>query len=138
MTRLSIQDRVTFIHPSVNSLDLIKNSLAVATVTGTAGWEGFLNGKPVLMFGNYFYQDAPGVFKVSSSSEIKNVISEISSKKYKSPSIVQIKAFLMAVQDLTFEGWVDNRYHSNSRISYEQNNLNICEKIIEQLTCKRF
>ena len=76
--------------------------------------------------------------KITILQKSENVISKISSEKYKNPSIVQIKAFLMAVQDLTFEGWVDNRYHSNSRISYEQNNLNICEKIIEQLTFKKF
>lgn len=53
---------VKIIHPSVDTFSLIKNSTAVATVTGTAGWEAYLLGKPVIALGNVFYNSLPGVF----------------------------------------------------------------------------
>ncbi|WP_029896963.1 hypothetical protein [Desulfohalovibrio reitneri] len=54
---------VQCIHPSVSTFELIRNSRAVVTVTGTAGWEAFLLGKPTVTFGNVFYNFLPGIFK---------------------------------------------------------------------------
>ena len=45
---------------------LIDNALAVATITGTAGWEAMFLGKGVVLFGHAFYRDGPGVFAVDS------------------------------------------------------------------------
>lgn len=36
---------------SVSSISLIQNASAVVTITGTAGWEAMVNGKPCLHFG---------------------------------------------------------------------------------------
>ena len=54
---------VVLIDPWENTRGLIRASEAVATLTGTAGWEAMLLRKPVLVGGNAFYQNAPGVFK---------------------------------------------------------------------------
>lgn len=53
------------IDPLVQAKDLILHSDAVITLTGTAGWEAFVYGKPVICCGNVFYQNAPGVVSVS-------------------------------------------------------------------------
>lgn len=46
---------VELIHPSCSSVELVQNSLTVATVTGTVGLEAFLVGKKCIQFGpNYF------------------------------------------------------------------------------------
>lgn len=65
--RLSYYRRITAI-PNVklvsskeSSIELIKASLAVVTITGTAGLEGFLHGKKVFVLGNPFYKFLPGV-----------------------------------------------------------------------------
>lgn len=52
---------VTVIHPGVSSISLIKSSKAVLTVTGTAGWEAYLLGKPAIVLGDVFYNFLPGV-----------------------------------------------------------------------------
>jgi len=44
-----------------DSADLIRNSIGVATITGTAGWEALFYGKPVLVFGAAWYREFPGV-----------------------------------------------------------------------------
>lgn len=56
---------VKTIHPSVSTFELTKNSTAVITVTGTAGWEAFLMGKPVVVLGDVFYNHFPGVHKAA-------------------------------------------------------------------------
>lgn len=55
---------VTLIDPSVDTFSLIKNSRAVATVTGTAGLEAFLLGKPAIVMGNMYFNFLPGVLHV--------------------------------------------------------------------------
>ena len=44
-----------------NTISLIKGSVAVATITGTAGWEALFHGKPVIAFGLAWYRWAQGV-----------------------------------------------------------------------------
>ena len=122
LERVKYDPRIIMIDPRENSFQLMKNSIAVATITGTVGWEAFLNGKNVLMFGNYFYQDAPNVYKISCCDDVSRVLqntdkdgSQIETSKTK------ILAFLMALQNSTFSGWVDNRYAANSVRTHAEN-----------------
>jgi hypothetical protein len=132
LCRYKEDGRTILIDPKINSLQIIKSSLAVATVTGTAGWEAFLNKKPVLMFGHYFYSSAPGVFSVRSVEDIKNAIDQILN-----PSFVindkMVTSYLRALQDTTFPGWVDHAYRQFSDLSVEQNNINIFHSILSHL-----
>jgi hypothetical protein len=126
--RLQVDSRTELITPSLNSHKLIVNSVAVATITGTSGWEAFINRKPVLMFGDYFYQDAPGVYKVKNVSDISCALSDILEKRIEITDHM-VKAFLKAVDDKTFPGWVDNRYAPLSGISDNENAVNIAHHL---------
>ena len=122
LDRLRIDSRTVLLDPKLSSLKLIQDCSAVATVTGTAGWEGVLNHKPVLMFGNYFYQSAPGVFQIKTMSQLNNAANEIfGSPDWQCPSAHELNAYLQALDDLSFEGWVDNRYASMSGMSGQEN-----------------
>lgn len=126
--RLSVDGRTVFIDPSYDSFPLIENSLAVATITGTAGWEAFINKKPVLMFGNYFYQDAPGVFKINSVKDGGEAVTNVLSGSCVITDEM-VFAFLKAVDDISFPGWVDNRYSTMSGLTDEENCKNIAAHI---------
>ena len=52
---------VRIIDPSVSTFDLGKAAKATLTVTGTAGWEAYLLGRPVIVLGDVFYNFLPGV-----------------------------------------------------------------------------
>ncbi len=59
--RLRALSNVRLLGRQENSADLIRNSVGVATITGTAGWEALFYGKPVLVFGAAWYREFPGV-----------------------------------------------------------------------------
>lgn len=126
--RIQKDSRTCYINPNLNSFKLIVNSLAVATITGTTGWEGFINNKPVMMFGNYFYQDAPGVYRIKSIMDSINALSEILNKK-NTITDGMIKAFLKAVEENSFPGWVDSRYSVLSGLSNHENCTNIADAL---------
>jgi hypothetical protein len=56
---------------------LIDNSMAVATVTGTIGFEARVRGKAVLVFGNAWYGSLSSVFKINNTREAVSAIEEI-------------------------------------------------------------
>jgi hypothetical protein len=59
--RLAALKNVRLLSRTENSIALIKGSVGVATVTGTAGWEALFHGKPVLVFGLAWYRGFSGV-----------------------------------------------------------------------------
>ncbi len=60
---------VKIIDPGVSTFDLIKAARVTLTVTGTAGWEAYLLGKPVVVLGNVFYNFLPGVLHCQIDSD---------------------------------------------------------------------
>ncbi len=60
---------VYVVDPGVNTYFLLHQAAALATVTGTAGWEGVLAGKPVIVGGAAWYQDLPGVWPLDDLPE---------------------------------------------------------------------
>lgn len=52
------------VHPSVNSGPFVRASQAVATISGTAGWEALTMGVPCLLFGFGWYRRCPGVYTI--------------------------------------------------------------------------
>ena len=64
--RLRALPNVRLLGRQENSAELIQNSVGVATITGTAGWEALFHGKPVMVFGAAWYREFPGVFEWSS------------------------------------------------------------------------
>lgn len=59
--RLNRIPAVTMVDAGTPTRDLIARCEAIATVSGTAGWEGLLAGKPVLLFGRAWYEGFSGV-----------------------------------------------------------------------------
>ncbi len=61
---LVVMDNVRLIPTSFSSYELLDNAIAVATVTGTAGWQAVNRGKPALVFGNPWYLGCEGIFSI--------------------------------------------------------------------------
>ena len=74
---------------------LIENSIAVASCTGTAGFEALFMGKPFLMFGFGFLMHAPGTFVIRNNDECKTAFEYIGEHGAKH-SLRDMKIFMKA------------------------------------------
>lgn len=79
--------------------DLIDKSFAVATCTGTAGWEAVLKGKPCLLFGSIHYQYAPYVYKIDSVDDCIKAVEKIKKLKINKNKII---AYLKGLEEYLF------------------------------------
>ena len=126
--RIIKHQNVRIVSRKTNTYDLIACCQAVATATGTAGWEALFRGKPVIMFGHNFYQYAPGVCQVESLEDAKAAIDFIKEAKNQ-PTDKQMKAFLKAFEQTTIPGYVDPHYCQASPLTESQNEVSLAKAI---------
>ena len=72
--RLNAIPKVTMVPKNTDTYDLIKNSVFVSTITGTAGWEAITNCKNALVFGNAWYKSLPGVFQFNEELKLDDIL----------------------------------------------------------------
>ena len=72
---------VRFLDLKLNSLKLIKNSKAVATISGAAGLESLLLGKPTLIFGYPWFHHFDEVFSFNNKNNLKDSLDKYMKKK---------------------------------------------------------
>lgn len=70
---LSIK-KVRLIARKVDTFALREKCKAVATCSGSAGFEAIFRGKPVFLFGSRFYQYVQGVFRIRSNDDCKHAV----------------------------------------------------------------
>ncbi len=58
---------VRLLGPDEDTWSLIRGAAAIAVITGTVGWEGLLFGKPVITFGDVFYNECALTHRAGSS-----------------------------------------------------------------------
>jgi hypothetical protein len=116
--------KTVFVSQSVSSFELIRNATAVATVSGTAGWEALFREKPVLLFGHNFYQYAPGVYPIKTAEHCRKAIEAIFRGLFKYDA-ERLKMFLMAVDAASIKGYWDLEYKAVSRYTLEESNANM-------------
>lgn len=98
--------KVRLIARGVDTFLLREHCAAVATVTGSAGFEALFRGKPVLLFGFRFYQYARGVFRIRTSQDCAAAVREIF-EHHAAPSLVESRLFLKAMEETCIPGVLD-------------------------------
>jgi hypothetical protein len=78
-----------------DSFDLIANAKAVATITGTVGWEAMVRRKPVLLFSSAWYEDYPGALKISNEEAAREICDFIRNFTYDEKKLL---AYLAALE----------------------------------------
>jgi len=114
--------------------EIIDNAQAVATISGTTGWEALVRGKPVITFGKTWYNDCIGVRHIKDEAECTRAINHI----IKNPRVEEklIKLFVQAIEESGVPGFVDIYYQDIWQGSHEQNEKNIAEQIISALNIR--
>jgi hypothetical protein len=129
-SRLISFPNVKLIKLEVDSNVLIDNCAAVASITGTAAWEGLFKEKPALLFGDIFFKYAPGVFRVKTDNDCKIAISTIFNENYISQTQSQLRVYLANVQSYLVRGCVDDFYMNASKISSADNRKNLANAMV--------
>jgi CDP-glycerol glycerophosphotransferase (TagB/SpsB family) len=65
---------VRLVRPNISSFELTTRAALLIVITSTVGWEGHLLKKPVIVFGDVFYNKLPGVVKCSAISDLPNLV----------------------------------------------------------------
>ena len=114
------------INPWESSRKLIEKSVAVTTLTGTAGLEAMLLRKPVFIGGNAVYETAPGVIKLDDiyGNYLENI------KKWKQPERNDVLKYLCACLRSYSKG---NAYAQNYYDLIEDNIDDICNSLYSQM-----
>lgn len=99
-------NKVRLIPRTFRTFDLMENAVAIATATGSPGFEALFRGKPVFMFGHRFYQDAPGVFHIHSTEDCRRAVKAIFVDGVK-PTLPELRCFLKAIEEITIPAAVN-------------------------------
>lgn len=104
---------VEIIHPNFNSIDLVKNSEAVITNTGTMGIEAAILGKRVICLGQPLYSFIPSILTPPDINDIENILSNNWGQDEKIKCKEDMKKFVEAVYDVSLKFDDDVLWNSN-------------------------
>lgn len=100
---LRTHSNVRFIHPAVNSYDIIQNARLVVTINSKVGAEALMLGKRVIVLGDAFYSHSPLVRKVERLEGIDNVIADVDGHG-RTPSQEEVERFFGQVWEASRAG----------------------------------
>jgi len=117
---------VQFIKSDFGSFDLIDHAKAVATVTGSVGLEAVIRSKPVLCFGDAWYQLCHGVFNIKNNQDLKEAMALIQNNYLINDA--NVNAFLYAIERVSFPCYLNQGNIAGVGCSEEENiqNLTSC------------
>lgn len=128
---LAAMKNVTVVPIETSTYQLTEHARAVATITGTAGWEALLRGKPALAFGHPWYQHCPGVLKVSDTDSCRAALQNIAGGF--APREPEILRYLKAFDAASFHGYIDADGQNISKLNAASNAESIFGEIARRL-----
>lgn len=111
---------VRLVSASHSPFALVDHAKAIATVTGTVGWEALVRGKPVLTFGYPWYMGCEGVFYTPDEESCRSVFAEIESGY--AVDYDRVRLFVKALEEVGIRAYADPGYYEDlAKISHENN-----------------
>jgi hypothetical protein len=101
--RMIQNKNVRLIREDTNQMSLIRNSIAVATLTGTAGYEGQYAGIPFIMFGYYVSRYAPGTICVRNEEECREAVNSILEGRFPKWERKDIRKYLRFIDEVSIK-----------------------------------
>lgn len=84
-----------------STYDLMRNAVAVASLTGTACWESQFFGVPALLFGYSVKNSSPLAYPVRTVAECRHALEDISGHK-KTVTLKELKLYTKAAHNLSY------------------------------------
>ena len=123
---------VRLIARHVDTFALSDRCAAIATATGSVGFEGIFRGKPVFMFGHRFYQYARGVYRIHTNDDLKKAINDVFINGAK-PTLVTSKLYLKAMDETRVKGTLVPWDRQVSHMTDEEHAKSYSEAILADL-----
>jgi len=120
--------RVRLISENYDQFELIKNAKAVATITGTTGWEAMVLGKPVICFGLSWYEKYQGVLRITDEKSALGINDFIENFKFDERDLL---CYLNAVQKKTVKAYFYRGLKERMNMSEEECVGNLVESVLE-------
>lgn len=95
--RLNLIPNVVLLSRQVDTIKLMKNSKCVVTINGTAAWEAVRGGRPAIIFGKYWYEGLPGIFKFSDDIDLEKVCQYQIDRQYFNECVYKKKKKMLPV-----------------------------------------
>jgi len=90
---------VKLVHPNLNSQELISKSQGIAVISGAVGFEALFYKKPIILFGDEYYDELSMVTKITTLTTLPNVISNaLSNFKFNNN---ELNALMQTINDQT-------------------------------------
>lgn len=127
-------DRLFLLGPEMSTNELQEKSLAVATITGTVGLEALWRGKPVLVFGNAYYRQAPGAYEIKTVESAAAAAAHILSGNHKN-SKEELLNWWEEIKGRAFPGNISDVYAAYSvlDISPEEQSTMLTKELVLRL-----
>ncbi|MEP6651751.1 MAG: hypothetical protein ABJA82_00240 [Myxococcales bacterium] len=126
---------VRLIHPLQDPISMVQHASAVATISGTMGWEAVLMEKPTITFGDCFYNSYPQVIRAGllPKGEWSRVFREALTNYQ--PDREMLLKYISSILDTTYEGYFsfDHPVIDPTRAMREENFRNIASVIATEL-----
>lgn len=75
--KLNAVPNIRLLPSNISGKQVIRDARGVITITGTAGFEAMLMGKPVVVFGKTFYSSQPGVVYLRNIRDLRKVLADL-------------------------------------------------------------
>lgn len=125
--------KVRLIGRHVDTFLLRERCVAVATATGSVGFEALYRGKPVFMFGHRFYEHCTGVHVIETLDDLQRAVHEVFAEN-KRPSRTECRLFLQAIDESCVHGTLNPWDHTVTRISDEEHVRRNSEAMLRELS----
>jgi hypothetical protein len=122
---------VRLVPEDTKPFDLIDNARAVATVTGTSGWEALARGVPVLCFGIAWYQGCHGVYDTRGLKDLEAALEDIARGARPDPH--KVRLFLKAVETVGVRGYFDIDTKGAAQISEQENIIALSDSLASMI-----
>jgi hypothetical protein len=134
--RLSEFPNLILLDHSVDSFKILQNARAVATITGTLGWEAHILGKPVLVFGDVWYDGLSNIYRVTKTKDIIKVLSLISEEVVTSPfkvdNLQELRETIVEIHKKSFNFSYSKKQCEHLGITWDESQIRIkLDKIIK-------
>ena len=127
--RIAVLPNVRIVAGTTSPFELIDHARAVATVTGTSGWEALLRGKPALVFGRAWYAGCDGALSVETVERCTAAFRQLEAGLRPDPD--KVRLFLRALEDVGFRGYTIPDLSADAGVEPTENVRGFVEALCE-------